>query len=694
MPEPFLEILEDQVQSGGKVHIRLQPPVDRPFIQQLRIFKDPAQEDIENNHWLLVNMLGAIRIEAEQNSAALGEPFSVEVDTLNYAPGVYYFVTFSPGANPGYVKDRVQILPENGAELPAVRADMTRNGRTFGLYSGNGQYITSADADPDPLPTLSMDTIYVLAIRLPNLKTMTNTIHVNFFDSAGLVLEKADLMRIKISRPHPFDSLLSLAGNCGGVPVDVGDYPDGIATVKFRTPAHLKYYEYDGQLHFHFGAVPVNDPGCQSVNYSFRGQLDDAPATAAIVDFTTHNRRTYPGQPWRNDHPFDRRRIRIVRFGSVALSSPQSLQEMVPRLETHFAAATKQYFRLRVEGTHPFALVQPLNQEKVVEWYQNVPKTPDKPVLNLDDPNQLYLATLLYYYERPEVEFVNDMKTVYPPRSSGEELTVYLFDGPGSLGEAMGESGSRVKVTRLYPAFVFYQGSGAGRTYHFDLASCGFCGNTVEGYLNFLERDGTVEQVINTVLHELGHTGWLGKAGVSIGDQATRSLPFGSDTVYEDDALGYFTRFEYMSYGRNRSSLEDMSYGDSYLERLLSVYAQPTASIEFVSHRDEGRQTITVRPNEEIRFNLVGRAGSGLKLLWYFNQISPVALPYGSPKKFGVFGYEGSGFRVREDRKEIRFTLDVPGQYVYRYRSRDRLYPIVWQSHQSVLGAFTINVRR
>jgi hypothetical protein len=689
-----INIEEDQVQSGEEIQIELQSPEDSPFIQQIRIFKDPSADDIAHNSWPLINMLGSISISAEQSSVEIGEPFTVTVDTLNYSSGDYYFVTIAPGHE--YIHDNIQITPMNQAPLISIRRDTTNNNILFAIYSENGAFIADVSTGGPP-PALSVNTIYILAVNLNMLQNFSNIIHVNFYDTAGVRLEKEDILKIKIVRDKQFFQILKVQGNCPGEPIDLASFPDGIALIHFRTPKHQKYYEYDGQLHFHFGGNVVGNPNCDFEDFedfSIVSHLDDLPAHPAIPDFQSYNQQRYPGQPWRNNYPFDTRHVRIVRFGNIGFTTDVELQQLGEEFERQFAIATKGYFRVIVDGVHYFPLVQQINQQKVVNWYQNIRKTPGKEVLNLIDPDQLYLATLLYYYEHNENEFVNDMKSIYPMLSNNEELTIYLFDGPGSLGRAMGADGNRVKVTRLYPGYVFYQGSGNDRTYHFDLEACNFCGSTVAEYLDFLERDSaTMEQLINVVLHEFGHTGWMKKAGVSTGDLSTKKLPFASDTVYHDDSVGYFTRFEYMSYGRSRSTLSGMSYGDAYLEEILTAYTQPVASIEFISHQDEGNQTITVQPGEQIVFKLHGSAGSGLSMLWYFNESSPAPLVYNSPEKFGVFVYDPDGPRVRIDHKEITIALAVPGTYIYGYRSRSRLYPVVWQPHQSVLGTFTINVQ-
>lgn len=685
-----LEIVEDEVQAGQEISPQLQSPEDKPFINEIRIFKDPSPEDVANDNWPLVNMIGSISILAEQSSVEIGAPFVVNVDTLNYAPGEYYFVTFAVGDD--FVHDHVQITPMDEVSLTVMRSDMTDHNRTFALYAADAAVIAAASADFPP-PVVFPNSVYALAVNLNMFQSFNNTIHVNFFDSAGVVLEKVDIMKIYVLRGGQGIQTVTDDPGCEGEPVDLDEYPDGIALIHFRMPKHQKYYEYDGQLHFTLSGKTSPDPGCEMEYFTIEIHLDDTPAHSAIPTFDEYNADIYPGQLWRNDFPFDTRHVRIARFGNVRLANPAELEDLVPQFESEFPTAAKNYFRVVVDAYHIFPLVQEMNQEKVINWYQSVPKTPGKDVLNLADPNQLYLATLLYYYEHNETEFVNDMKAVYPMLSNGEDLTLYLFDGPGKLGRAMGADGNRVKVTRLYPGYVFYQGEGEERTYHLDLEAFASCGDTVEEYLDYMEGSGSTVQTINTMIHELGHTYWLKKAGISTGDLSTRKLPFWSDTVYEDDSTGYFTRFEYMSYGRDRSTLEGMSYGDAYLERILAAYARPEAWIELVSHEDEGEQTITVTPGEEIVFRLYGSAGSGLRMLWYFNQASPVPLEYGTPEKFGVYVYNTDGPRVKLDHKDITMMLSIPGSYVYLYRARSRLYAIAWQPHQSAVGSFTINVQ-
>jgi hypothetical protein len=695
-----INIIEDTVHSGQEIHVELRSPEDAPLFQQIRIFKDPPQSDVANNNWPLANMCGSVSILDEQSSVGFGEPFSVTVDTLDWDSGNYYFVTCGQGSEFQWIHDNIQVMPMDETPLIIIRNDMANNNRLFAIYSENGSFIADA-SNEGPTPTLSMNTIYILAVNLNMLHIFKNTIHADFYDTSGVQLEKSDILRIKIVRDKQFSDTLKVQGICDGEPIDLTSFPEGIALIHFRTPEHQKYYEYDGQLHFHFSGNVGRDPTCDFEDFGIQTHLDDSPAHPAIPDFQSYNLQKYPSQPWRNDYPFDTFHVRFVRFGNIGFTTDEELQQLGEQFEQQFAIATRGYFKVVVDGFHYFPFVQQINEQEVRNWYQSIPKTPSKEVLDITDPDQLYLAALLYYYENNNIEA--HMRSIYPMLSNNEDYTIYLHDGPFPIGQAMGDEGNRVLVTYLYPGSAFFQGSGDDRTYHVDLeAPYFFCGNTIGEYLDWLrgysESQVTLVALTHVMIHECGHTLWKKKSGVSTGDYQTYKRPFASDAVYHDDSVCFFNRFSYMSYLRNRRSFDGMSYGDAYLEEILAAHAQPEAWVESVSHPAHedphgGGQTINAHPGEQIVFNLHGSAGSGLRMLWYFNESSPTPLAYNTPEKSGVFYYDPDGPRVKRDRREVTITLNERGTYIYRHRSRSRLYPIVWQSHQSVLGTFTINVR-
>jgi hypothetical protein len=73
----------------------------------------------------------------------------------------------------------------------------------------------------------------------------------------------------------------------------------------------------------------------------------------------------------------------------------------------------------------------------------------------------------------------------------------------------------------------------------------------------------------------LGHAFWLKNLGLNAADLSTINLPFNSDIKMLDDSVSFFRRSEYMSYARNRDTLEGLTFGDIFLERLLAAYPTP-----------------------------------------------------------------------------------------------------------------------
>jgi hypothetical protein len=558
-----INIVPDQVRVGQVLQINLQSPPDIPFIQQVRIFKDPNPQDVSSNNWPLARMTGGVSITDEQNAVQPGQPFSLAVDTFYYTPGAYYFQTFAVGMTAIY--DSVQVLAREDWPLSFTRE---------GVYAENGQFLAGPGAD-EPLAALSPSAPGVLVLELNQWRGLRNTVHVDFDSPDGSRLEKADLLQIKIIPDRAFTDTLSLEDDVAGIRLDRGSFAQGLARAYFRAPAHQKYYENAGRLRFRFSGVPLANTNSQFSEFSFSIRFEDSPAQAPIPDFATCNEQTYPGQAWRNDYPLDVRHVRLVRIGNVRLMEDQELQAVAAQLAHYFSLASKGYFRLAVDGIHRFPLANPQNQEKVIQWYQSAPKTPEKSLLDLGDANQLYLAAMLYYYEHLLSEFEQDIKKIYAPGANNEDLTIYLFDGPGDLGQAMGANGIRIKITRLYPIYVFYQGTGTNRTYHSDLGACAFCGNTIADYLAFLQNEGSTIQTLNTTIHELGHAFWLKNLGLNAADLSTINLPFNSDIKMLDDSVSFFRRSEYMSYARNRDTLEGLTFGDIFLERLLAAYPTP-----------------------------------------------------------------------------------------------------------------------
>lgn len=692
-----IRIDEEEVSPGKIIHVTLQSPEERQFIQQIRIYKDVPAADVAAGVLPQAYYIGGVSISFEQNSVETGEPFEVEVDSLNFTPGTYFFLMIVPFSD-AFIYDKVRVVEGDELALSWVRRDMVRHNRKFEIYSYSGDLLDTDREGKIPPVAMKMDTIYTLAINLKYFEAFQNKIRVDLYDPSGLELQYENLMEIKVIREVELDGQVVLTGKCSGTSVSYKAYGQGIVLVHFRTPAKQKYYEYDGELAFIFSAVEADSGHCTFKENERRYFIDDTPAHPYIPNFAAYNEREYPGQPWRNDYPFDTIRLRFARYGTLGMNTHQEIVRFTELAESIFLTATKGFFRLEVEGTNLVPYVNNANREKVAEWYRQVPKTPNKPMLDLERPEELELAVMLYYEERTDdgEEITRDMLAIYPPGLHKEDLTAYIYDGNGGsrnpLGRAMGEIGCRLQAARLHPAEVFYEGTGANRTYHFDLSVCQSCGNTVEEYRTYLSEEYNGMRMLGVLIHELGHIAWLGRAGVTNGDLSERYLPFRSDFVQIDRSIGYYTRYEFMSYGRSNSSLQDVSYGDAFLEKLLEAYSRPEVEIEFISHPNRGNNTITVNAGDRIIFDLVGKAKSGLATLWYRVEQSPVRLAYNTPERFGYRYYDEDRPRMRLDSMRVTLNLTKAGEYVYCMRSKDLLHPIKWQHHESALGKFTIIV--
>ncbi|MGB0369946.1 MAG: hypothetical protein ACPGN3_01250 [Opitutales bacterium] len=597
-----LEITPDTVESGSIISIHLNPPSDERF-STMKVYRDLDPADAAASIWSKEHFVGSVSTVSEQEGLPLGTPLEIEVDLLNYPPGEYFFMLKAQGPDRDYVYDSVTVTPAPTIELSDTLS---------GLYSLDGSHLASFGQGISQT-TLLPGEVYITALNIEDYKQFENTIYVDYIHPTNPGADKESMMKIKVIRSEPWSQpglpvYLSRNGQCGATTIDPSEYQNGMAYTLFRAPYHLKYYETDGTFNFRLNATLEGSVSCDIDEFALETNWDDATAAPPIETFNAYNAREFPNQSWRNDYVFDNIKVRVVRIGDTSLTNISELEDAQMLLSEEFIKATKGYFQLEyVAPPAIFSLVnQNVNTAKVKAWYASVPKTPGKEILDTDTADGLYLATLLYYYEN-ETEFAEDILKIYPPQSSGEENTLYWIDGPGSLGQAMGALGSRTKVTRLYPSIIFYEDHDCDtpattlnteescscfsheieetqdtepvcddRTYHFDPSMSSFLNiSDPSEYIDYLTTGSaaySLNNVINTTIHEMGHTGWLSKTGVNTGDQSTKYLPFAEDSVQQDDSLGHFTRFEYMSYGRNRESFENMSYGDAFLEKLLAPY--------------------------------------------------------------------------------------------------------------------------
>jgi hypothetical protein len=667
-------IVESEISVGQLFDVRFEPPPDRSFGWNFAIYRDTVSPQ---------NFLTNPSLIAAQDSVPSGSPFVVTVDTLNWEPGLYVIRALN-------YTDTIEVLPRPASATERVSADMISGSRAFGLYSEEGDFLAD-DVDGDAIPVIDMGTVYVLAVDLNRFRNLRNRVDLRFFSPDGSELLSDKLLQVNLIEERSMGTMMTVHGICPAQPLDPSSYPGGIALAFFRTPAHQRHYEYDGQVRFRLRANPLGGPSlCAEQDIEVKAFLEDSPAAEALPSFEEYNAERYPGELDRNSYPLDTHHVRIVRFGGLGMTDPAALGAAARDIERYFSIATKGYFKLVVDGVETLPYDEPGNVLKVEQWYQSAPKTPGKPTLNLADPNELYLATLLYYYEH-EDEFVQDFLALYPSRSHGEDLTIYWVDGPGALGRGMGNIGAtRVKISRLYPGSLFYEGVGEDRTYHYDLASCADCGDATGEYLEFLSQVGGLDTFKNTTLHELGHVLWSGRSGFSVGDGKVRRLPFPSSNSVLDGSRGFFTRFEYMSYGRDRSVLDGMSYGDDFLGGLLRTYSEPEGSVQFRSHGPGGEADAVVKPGDNIIVLLDGQAGSGLSELSYRVIAAPVELSGFATA--GDFGYDDRPRPPGRVVEEVTFSLETPGTYTYELIVRDRLYGEIPGHPHEYRQVFTIRV--
>ena len=94
-----------------------------------------------------------------------------------------------------------------------------------------------------------------------------------------------------------------------------------------------------------------------------------------------------------------------------------------------------------------------------------------------------------------------------------------------------------------------------------------------------------------------------------------------------------------------------------------------------------------------VSFSLWGLAASGLDMLWYFCDLyvgQGEAPAYGTKENARVEVFEGK--KTTAHQMACTLHLAYPGIYTYRFRARDKLYPIVWQPHQSEVGTLIVHV--
>lgn len=671
-----------EVASGDKFTLLIQPPADRRLIAILRVKKDaPILEDGMPDFRLPV--LSEIPIQNIQNEHGLGEAFEIEIDTLFYTPGRYTFFTFAPGIE-GHLWCQVEILAADQTGRQNALGSFAVGSGIFRLFDINGTELQT-EGNTRSLPQLQMGTVYYLGINLSPLAGISEQISVDFRSPDGTKLLSRDLLRIytfpELSR---FQSL-SLSSSCPGVDASAIRTLAPIKILPFRTPEHLDYYEYDGQLRFQLDIKTA--PNCAEQTLSFDVTLDDSPALPAIPGYKDYLTEHYPQNPERLYRtPLDRRTFKLVRIGKFALTSANELGNAASTIEKAFWYGTKQYFQANCIGT------ELINWEdhhqiyqKIKAWYYNLPKTPGMPHLSWKDERHRHLAYMMYYSEHPD-SFKTDLQQQYPPHSGGEDFTVYIVDGGPSLGSAMGGAGFYARYMRFYNRRGFTETDEHGNTtYHYDTSYFfpGDDGTFDTFWENYLETRSAPDGFANTAVHEMGHIFWNDRVGLSFGDGQDRNLPFYSAPQMVDRSIGYFTRNEFMSYGRNRTTLDGQTYGDDILSKLIEAYQAPMLNLSIKSdHTANSKGYYSVGVGGTFACLIQGDTYSGLRKLSYaLIQYKGSQYPTEQDLIGHVELYDPLRGRVKSDSLYVKFTLNTPGLYVYEMTVEDLLEPIPGQVH-------------
>ena len=667
-------VVEQEIGEGQRFDVNFQPPPGGSFGWNFSLYRDSVSQE---------NFLTNPSLSAAQDAVPAGSPFVIALDSLNWQPGIYVVRALT-------YTDSLVVLPRPAAPAEKVRNDMIAAGRTLGLYSEDGDLVAD-EAGAEPLPVMDMGTVYAVAIDLNRFLNLRNRIDLQLLAADGVEVLAEYLLQLSLVTERSMGAMMTVHGACPAELLDPDDYAAGVAISFFRSPEHQPYYENDAPVRLRLRGNVLGGPSmCVEQDIVVNAFLDDDPALPPVPSFQEYNAENYPDQPSMNDLPLDTRHVRIVRFGGLGMTGIDELEAAARDIESYFSVATKGYFELVVDGVDIIPYDAPANVQKVTDWYETAPKTPGKPVLDLEKPDERYLATLLYYYEH-EDEFVDDFLALYPSQSQGEDLTIYWVDGPGSLGVGMGNIGAtRIKISRLYPGSLFYDGTGEDRTYHYDLDSCSSCGDTTADYIAYLAEVGGLDTFKNTTLHEFGHVLWSKRSGFSVGDIQTRRLPFNSAYTVLDRSQGFFTRFEYMSYGRDRTVLDGMSYGDVFLGNLLLSYQEPVSEVECLSHAGDTEAVAVVEPGEEIVVRLGGITGSGLLEISYGLLSGPVELS--GVAASGSFVYDTVPRRTRAANEEVSFSLQTPGEYSYELVVRDQLHGEIEGHEHEHRQVFTIQV--
>ena len=671
-----------EVTSGETFTLRVQPPADRRMIFVMRVKKDPTiLEDGTPDFDRPV--LTEIPIQNVQGEHGLGEAFEVEIDTLFYSPGSYLFYTSVIG-RPETIWCQVNVLPADEVSLQRARGAFATGNGIFRLFDNDGNEL-QAEGNPHSTPVLAMGTTYYLGINLSPLSGISEKVRVDFRSSDGYKLLRRDILTLYTFPGTTIHTPLSFSPDCPGTDASASRTLTPIRVFPFRTPEHLDYYEYDGQLRFQLDIK--TDPGCVAQTLSFDASLDDSPALSAIPDYKDFVAEHYPQNPERLYRtPLDRRTFKLVRIGKYVLTSDKELNDAASTIEKSFWYGTKRYFQANSIGTELINWENhPQIYKKIKGWFHRLPQTPGMPHLTWKDERHRHLAYMLYYTEHPN-HFTIDLQQQYPPHSGGEDFTIYIVDGGDALGRAMGNPGFFSRYMRFYSYRGFTQTDENGNTtYHYDTSYFfpGDDGTFDTFWENYLRTRSNPDAYLNTAVHEMGHIFWNERVGLSFGDGQDRNLPFYSAPQMVDRSIGYFTRNEFMSYGRDRTKLEGQTYGDDILSKLIEAYQAPSLSLTIKSdHIANSKGYYNVGVGGTFAFTMQGDTYSGLRKLSYaLVKYSGPQYPSEQDLLGEVKLYDPLVGRVKSDSLYQKLTFNAPGFYIYEVTVEDLLEPTPGQVH-------------
>ncbi|MEZ4685435.1 MAG: hypothetical protein R3B47_05050 [Bacteroidia bacterium] len=483
--------------------------------------------------------------------------------------------------------------------------------------------------------------------------------------------------QLSIHRDIAFNSV------CSGEDANSYALLNPVHVIPFETPQHLDYYEYDGILRF--SLTVKSGTNCHEETLTLDAFLDDGPALQAIPDYKEYLALHFPDRVQEMfEFPMDRRSFRLVRIGSYAYEDYAGLLIEAKKIRKLFFKATKYYFQLDIHGVdridwednHAFFT-------RVKNWYKALPKATDATVLQWSDKRQRFLVFLMFMWDH-RTENATILRQLYPPKSNGEDFTIYFADGIETLGRGMGDEGLMVRGYRHYPSRDFYSTDSNGQRVHRLEIPEPFDG--FDSYWENYLQTRLNQTYLNTTIHEMGHTFWGSRVGLTFGDLADRHLPFYSRPAMIDASLGYFTRNEFMSYGRDRSELDGQTYGDEILSKLIEAYKPPEIGIEATSgHQPEPvKGYYKLEPGETFSFELQGQAGSGIRSLSYeIHFTSGVNQDLEGSLHGGEQMYPPETGRVRSGSFPVALTFPERGIYTYRCLIVDRLEPVEGHIHRS-----------